>query len=79
MGFLATISHKVLNKNNWPKRLRVCGVNTDACVRSTIEGLVWKFDFKAKNISLITSACAGYDTKRTLSCLLKQGFVFKKR
>lgn len=48
-----TITHFKLPKS----RIKVTGVNTDACIQDTVSGLVSKFGRKRLNISIIADAC----------------------
>jgi nicotinamidase-related amidase len=47
---------KVLKRVGIPKRFKVCGVNTDCCVRSTVNGLTAKLP-EGTQITLIADAC----------------------
>lgn len=54
---------RALQENKWPsKYLRVCGVNTDCCVWSTVEGLLEKLpDIR---IEVVKNACEWTGTKK---------------
>ena len=45
-----------LKRRGFPvNQIRVCGVNTDCCVASTVYGLLWRL--KTSKIELVKSAC----------------------
>ncbi len=44
-----------IEHNKFPRTLRVCGVNTDACVQATVEGLA--SDLRRAKIKIIADAC----------------------
>lgn len=51
---------KIMNmivKNNLSRKIRVCGVNTDACVVSSVRGMVRASEKKVK-INVIADGCA---------------------
>jgi len=51
--------HEVINAHNLPKKIRICGVNTNYCVRATIMGLLDKFPMTgiAESIEVHEKAC----------------------
>lgn len=62
-----------INHFRFSKTLKVCGVNTDMCVYSTVEELIYKDDF---NIQVVSNACnSELDHKKGLSKLKKLGQV----
>ncbi len=44
-----------IEHHKFPRTLRVCGVNTDACVQATVEGLA--NDLRRAKIKIIADAC----------------------
>ena len=53
--------HEVLNELNiFVRQIKVCGVNTEYCVKDTVHGLVKKFHVPIK---VVGKACNGTDIK----------------
>ncbi len=44
-----------INNHDFPKNIKICGVNTDYCVNDTVEGLLRKKN--VNQIKLVKSAC----------------------
>ena len=45
-----------VRKNKWPKKFKVCGINTDCCVKATVTGLTARF--RMSKIEVVADACA---------------------
>jgi nicotinamidase-related amidase len=51
----STEVEKIVRRHKLPKTFRVCGVNTDCCVRATVVGLTARFP--SATIDVIADAC----------------------
>lgn len=52
----SNVVHRVIKRKNWPHSLiRLCGVNSDCCVYSTVQGMLKLFP--RTKIHLIQNAC----------------------
>jgi nicotinamidase-related amidase len=57
------------------RKIKVCGVNTDCCVYSTVLGLIKRHKFKSNNIEIISNACGSICNRKHVKGLRELKFI----